>query len=254
MDASLITSLLLLALTGGYSFSVVWKASLFRSVRELGHRLYFRVVFYTAACFLYACFINFIYSLYQGTFSGTPDSFFVALVDFISARIEVGDLPKFLVESFAIGLFLPHILNSIVFVSDEVCKAAVRAPKASLFLIKPAIKHNDFECLICSAFEHEVPVLLTLKSRKIYVGWVMDGPNPGVERRYLKILPLISGVRGESFQRLIFTTFYLDVYDNLIEGGEGEEGFQEFEVVIPLEQIASAHLFDLNTYRRFNGA
>ncbi|MAY36438.1 MAG: hypothetical protein CMN84_10090 [Spongiibacteraceae bacterium] len=252
MDASLTTSLLLLSLTGGYSFSIVWKASLFRSVREQGHRLYFRAAFYTAVCFVCALFLNFNFSLYSKDFAGSQDGFWVAISSFASSEIGSGKLPILLVESFVIGVFLPHILNLIVNILDEVCKKIARVPKASLFLIKPAIQHNDFECLICNAFELEVPILLTLKSRKIYVGWVMDGPNPSVERRYMKILPLISGVRGESFQRLNFTTFYSDVYNQLIEDGKGEEGFQEFEVVIPLDQVANAHLFDLNTYQRFS--
>ena len=93
---------------------------------------------------------------------------------------------------------------------------------------------------------------MTLASRKFYIGWIIDGPNPAIERRNLKILPILSGSRGEHFQDLQFTTNYLAVFKEINEERNGEQvETADFEVVLPTDQIVSAHLFDLKIYERF---
>ncbi len=116
------------------------------------------------------------------------------------------------------------------------------------------IKNNDFEKLLLRSAETQRAVLFTLQSGKVYAGWVVRAPNPVEQRRAIRILPVSSGYREEQTHRLAFTTSYADVLSSLAEDGDLEHlSLEDFEVIIPADQVAYAHLFDTLAYRRFSG-
>jgi hypothetical protein len=78
--------------------------------------------------------------------------------------------------------------------------------------------------------------------------------DPAYDRRYLVLLPTMSGYRAESTHELTFTTDYTRVYQQLIEDDESRlvRGVDDFQIVIPVAEVQSAGLFDWDAYGRFN--
>ena len=248
-SASVTTALLVLCVTGGYVFASVFKPSLIYSAREDGHRLYFRAVFYASVSVAIALqleFIGFLNNESANYASNGAD----AWANFLSTFSDSGALHFTLIKAYCLAIFLPYLLNTVLHLINLICLARSGEPLLSLFLARSAIEGNDFESMIYRAQTTQTPVLITLKSRKIYIGWVVDAPNPELVRRNLKILPLVSGVRGENFQRLEITTNYTSVFSQMSSNGDFD--ITQFEVVVPTDQVSVVHLFDFKTYGEFN--
>lgn len=248
-SVSATTALLVLCVTGGYVFASVFKPSLIHSAREDGHRLYFRAVFYASVSVAVSLQLEFIGFL-NGESAKYASNSSEVWSHFLKTFSESGAQQFTLIKAYCLAIFLPYILNVLLYLINFICLALSGEPLLSLFLARSAIEGNDFESMIYRAQTTQTPVLVTLKSRKIYIGWVVDAPNPELVRRNLKILPLVSGVRGEHFQRLEITTNYTSVFNQM----SIDEDFDitQFEVVVPTDQISVVHLFDFKTYREFN--
>lgn len=98
------------------------------------------------------------------------------------------------------------------------------------------------------------PVSLTMKNRKVYVGLVTVPPGLR-EPSYVTLLPTLSGYRDEHTLRLIFTTPYGHVYEDLERRRLAKEelaiSIESFAIVLPLENIDSANQFDDDAYTRY---
>lgn len=246
-------ALLLLCLTGGYVFAVTWHPSLYRSARESSQRIYFRSVFYAFFSIVFAAELlaPFYLSGYLDTFLQIQSVKYDApLLSHIKHLLECEPFVSLLlVTSFLVGIFLPVILN-LFFAGVS---AVLPGFNFDLYLVKRAIRKNDFERLLFRSATRQTPVLLTLLPGKIYLGWVVDAPNPSAERRSIRILPLLSGYRDPDDHRVKFTTSYHDILSSVDDDSEvlGHLESRDFEVVLPVEQIYSAHLFDLEAYTHF---
>src|SRR5690606_3817495 len=99
--------------------------------------------------------------------------------------------------AFLLGFCLPRLIN------------AGRKGRR-VHWIREAIKHfgNDLEILLLRSMDTETAVLLTLGTGKVYVGYVVRLFNPDVERKHIRLLPVMSGYRSEKTQEVSFTTFY----------------------------------------------
>ena len=140
------------------------------------------------------------------------------------------------VLSLLLGLVIPHISN--LFINKT------RALSRSIRLIG-----NELEQLINGAFLDASLVSFTMKSGKVYVGWPVSLPRP-VQGAYLSVLQLFSGYRNDE-QDVTFTTEYWDIYQTRQEAGEDDK-YRGFLLVLTIEDIVSASLFDLDVYDRFN--
>lgn len=239
---TLTPALLLAVLSGGFLFSVSFFPSKYHSARESGHKLYFRAVFY--AIFLVTCAI----AIWIFLRSGGPLS--PALIPGLSCFeliITILD-SKYRDEVLMLAFTLSPsgFLLNLFFI----------APKLNLngLLLKYIVSNRDFERLILRALSTSIPLLVTLESGKCYVGWAVRGIDPTEERKYIRILPLVSGYRGEDDHRVNFTTYYDEIIAEIDRSNEHELGHlesEDFEVVIPVNKIVSAHLFDLTAYTRF---
>lgn len=65
-----------------------------------------------------------------------------------------------------------------------------------------------FELLLKQAQDDGKTVAVTLKSGKVYVGFVIHTINPALPTRYIRLLPTKSGYRDEKNKWFQFTTFY----------------------------------------------
>lgn len=258
---------LLLALVGGYAFSTILNASVYYSSRENGHRLYFRAAFYGLFLVtLSLLFHLYFYSSYE-TYRDIPHNWLGKGRE-ISAFSSLW-IKAVLIQSVVLSVVLPFLLNLLTWPCHH-------------FILKQAISHNEFEKLIHRSFYKDIPILLTLSSRKVFVGWAVAAPRPSSLRKYVRILPLLSGYRAEEKQEVEFTVTYYKIYEKYFwqssdeqeesdaepndsstdlleaigsESAQLDEGpnvtLEDFEIVLPIDEIVSAHLFDLEAYNHF---
>lgn len=118
---------------------------------------------------------------------------------------------------------------------------------------------DDLEKLLHRALQDGVPVMLSLESRKVYMGYVLSTPSLFERDRHTRVFTLKSGHRTAKDQRIHWTTNYAaaleaigDREDNGVSaseiwsrGGESRERPRRFfGTVVPLDQVVSATLFD----------
>jgi hypothetical protein len=163
----------------------------------------------------------------------------------IVARDVVGHAMPFpYAASFAGALSLALLLAGVV-------NAFHRRDAA----IRRAVDRRGGELLILlqDAARYGSPVSLTMANRKVYVGFIVAPPGP--EYPYIRILPTISGYRESTSLRVTFDTAYWPVYEDLERrerrGEWVEADADRFAIVLPVEQICSANLFDDEIYRRY---
>jgi len=243
--------LAILTVVSGYAFSTTWTPSLYHSARESGHRLYLRSVFY--AVFLLTVSLALHILLF------TQCQPYLGLLEFIRTFYPIQNLTEnsifsedskasIVIISFLLGPILGHILNfpRWSFLID------IKIPFSNIkplfcyekWLLRHAIKNNDFEKLIAHSVYTNLPILFTLDSGKVYVGWPVSAPNPTRERRSIRILPILSGYRQKDQHTVTFTTNYYSVLNN----ESNTASLDDFEIVIPTEHLTVCHAFDLELY------
>jgi hypothetical protein len=103
--------------------------------------------------------------------------------------------------------------------------------------------------------EESMPVSISMGSGKVYVGYVTGSIEPGEAREMLRILPLVSGYRAGEAMKLEFTTWYSAIYQKFSNDNTLSHLRPElFEVVLPLGEVKSLSLFDIDAYRAFQAS
>ncbi len=113
---------------------------------------------------------------------------------------------------------------------------------------------NDFfEILLSRALTEAKLVSITLKSRKVYIGFVTASFDPANERKYIVLLPMHSGYREEETLDLVIQTNYAPVYAKIIQEDNrvALAGIGDFRLVIPVAEVQSLNLFDPTAYAHF---
>ena len=237
-----------LFLIAGYGFMTCWNLSQWYTARQTGHRLYIRIALYGILTLIAASLVYVylapaeIHSFYQALAAheqkdtDKPFDFTPYILLFIKIQL------------LAIGLAIAggHLLT-LMFM-----------PWTNFFL-KIALKEDDFELLMLRAMQKVMPVLLTCRNGKVYVGYVTKGVEPHLTRTDIKIMPILSGYRDIDTLRTTFTSNYFEIYNHLGIKPEGERTkgqpaalcHKDFEIVIPFREVQSTHLFDIDTYRAF---
>lgn len=102
---------------------------------------------------------------------------------------------------------------------------------------------NALDRLFYRSAKRALPLAVTLRSRKVYVGFVVDAPNLYRENRYLGLLPLAGGYRHPDTLQ-----FRLDTdYAALLKPDVDPEAHL---IVVPVDEIDSANVFDPAAYAR----
>jgi hypothetical protein len=113
---------------------------------------------------------------------------------------------------------------------------------------------DEPEALLLRALKHDMPVLVTLRTGKVYVGFVQRNLNPEVERRHLRLLPVVSGYRKAGTLAVTFTTLYEQIREDARQADSPFHGLldRDFEIVVPLAEVTTMSLFDFDAYEAFN--
>ncbi|TAK86968.1 MAG: hypothetical protein EPO20_05810 [Betaproteobacteria bacterium] len=238
--------LLLLPLVGGYLFSGSCNLTRYLASREQGHRLYFRAALWGFVLFVLA----------------------LVLRQWLKAEFETYRA----VEAKFHGLIGPYFKDPDKGYSFDLTVAAVGAlllsvPVSKLWnlfywrgtALAKAISHDYFEQLLNEAVARTIPIAVSMKGRKVYVGFVTQTFDPSHDRKWIKILPLVSGYRDNDTMRIVFVTNYRDAYGTIDPANRaaplaaplGHLAPKDFGIVLPVDEIQSANLFDLVAYKAF---
>jgi hypothetical protein len=224
-------NLLLLPLLGG--FLLLHRAYRFRYylARFDGHRL----IFFSAAAGVFLLGLSTLLTYLVGYCLPSAAVAWHDVVPFDHSGKAFG--------AFFLGLGLPWLMNLV--------------PRwKSLPCARRAIEHfgNDLEMLLLRSMDLEMPVLLTLGSGKVYVGYVVRLFHPDVERKHIRLLPVMSGYRSDNTQEVRFTTFYDVIRAQAQDPNSGFYGLLErdFEIVIPVAEVKSVSLFDARAFEAFD--
>jgi len=115
-----------------------------------------------------------------------------------------------------------------------------------------AAKLDELEWTILDAAAKRRLIMAALEDGKIYVGFVLGNANPDLgERRYLHLLPVMSGYRNQ-VGKVDFTTFYDEIYS---EDSSDDQRLnpEDFVVVLPISRLITVRQFDPAAYAKFQG-
>jgi hypothetical protein len=125
------------------------------------------------------------------------------------------------------------------------------------------------EILLEDSIQRSLPVAVTLKNGKFYIGWVLQNFDPAYERKYVRLLPTDSGYRDPTTHKLNFTTNYSPVLREVVrrlDEAEAATGSvrpakaanlhtlvepEDFQIVLPVTEIQSTVLWDWESYALF---
>lgn len=221
-------NLLLLPLMGGYVFVSRWNRTRFETKRHTGERL-----------------------LFSAAIAGV----FFLIVAFIIVRLLATWQPELRAE-WAQHVPFPHAGTSLL----AFLLGCVTWWPANLFFPEAAEQRraiqgwgDHLEILFdraISGSEYRL-VSMTLKGGKVYIGLVIRNFDPAYDRKYVTILPVVSGYRDTSTHEVHLTTWYDAVYQEVIENRRADLRIEDFEVVIPVGELLTANLFDWDAYDEF---
>lgn len=139
------------------------------------------------------------------------------------------------------------------------------------FALASAVNDNHQEAMLIEASVRRYLLLITLGSRKFYVGIVICPKFDNGKAEYLQIIPMLSGYRDKdtmvthvtsNYKRLYVESGLMTPEGRLIEPPpvkEGEEPkprvqIQDFRTLICFDEIETISFFDSDTYNKFKDA
>lgn len=155
-------------------------------------------------------------------------------------------IPVFIVSSIVVAGFLAYEegFEARRMMEDEESRQKAYREMAS---------KDAMESLLVQAIDEDMMIFITLKSRKVYIGYVASPRIEFHSTAHLEIIPFISGYRDKDNLRYVEQHRYYDLYlSQKIDFSSTPLNLQHFRHVIPMEQIEAISLFDENTYSCFD--
>lgn len=229
----------LLPLLGGFLFLRFFNLTKDRAYRYSGYKLLFYSAFWGLIGDLVSILlINFAKGLYKIS-NSYPNSVVSSLQNIDLSPYEPQSLLSFIL------LIISIVPLNLIFDEFSGYEYTIEALGTHL------------EKILFDAQKNVHLVSVTLKNRKVYVGYVISAGvstfRPDNDRvTYLSLLPVLSGFREESNLSVSFTTEYYEMWtdeDLLKETGLSP---QDFVMILPESEIASLNKFDYYVFQNFN--
>lgn len=244
--------MVLVVLACGYLYSNRHLPSKFKQQKAVGWNAYFDValhgglflisgIIFTSALWVvvwaFMCVLNIPW------FFSWSNHHFLFAYEMLSFRI------------FGMSFFSAVVVGITVLISFCAAKHAeskFRDPKQRNVILREIANCSATESVIFEAIETGLLLLITLKSRKVYVGMVDEARFHHLDTDTIVIIPFMSGYRHKDTLRFIVDHNYAEHYE--------EEGITlvsqplsvyQFRHVLPYEQIESLSLFNVNTFEKF---
>ena len=245
-------NLLFLSLLGGFIFVRNWKRTRYYALRADGHVL----LFYSAIAGGFWLFIASVL-----IFHFTPEWPLVNELWHLIVPFEYSGRAA-----------LACLLGATAWVPLNVF---YRDSFESYRIIKQ--RKNPFELLFRTTLGTKQLIAISLKNRKVYVGYVMDVSNPAFALESVAIVPIISGFRDSKDQTVIFTTRYTDAYERIHKSvgtrvrqeisndptfkgvvedkvkDEQDKAINVFKHTIMVREIDTAFAFKMDIYNQYFG-
>ena len=109
------------------------------------------------------------------------------------------------------------------------------------------------ELLISDAILNQSPIEISLRSRKLYIGFVTGQNASRHSDMAVSMLPIYSGHRTEDKLNLVIDIDYRHTVERLLfDDAESEDwNPNDLRIVIPVGEIVSVRQFDIAVYRAF---
>ena len=232
----------------------MWETTKYSVARFDGHKLYFRAAFYGVFCLIVAFFLHIL----TISLSDTYLHFSSSVTNNFLSKIIKKDLLEYAylaILSIVVGatFWLPlNFIQKLIFNFIREYFCVYKLPKYfTEYAMESAIRDNDVEALLFSCATKSMPLAATMDSGKVYVGYVINTPDPSMNRSALTLLPIASGYRNDEDHDVVFTTDYKSVYA-LIDEDENLIDQTDFSVVLPLASVSSLSSFDFGVFEKFH--
>ncbi|WP_063571778.1 MULTISPECIES: hypothetical protein [Luteibacter] len=224
----------LLVLAAGYIAarrSLIWRPHVFRSD---GHALYFLVVVTALAVAAFSGLA--LHEIEQlprvGTFARDC---LARLLKAFGAEPAAQSLGSIALVSVPTAFLLAWMLN--------IPLVACRTLRAALLMRLSCL--SELEEFLWATTSKQLPVMLTMASSKVYVGFAIDTSTTRGEREWVRIEPFLSGYRDDK-QSFEPVTDYTWLHTGSAD--PAQRSIEEFDILLPADEIRSVHAFDLPTY------
>lgn len=222
----------------------------FRLHRYDGQLLYMKVATYGVWCFIFSVLLAYAIKWFIPEFTAAT---------FLARSMDLSnDLKENRLSSWLILLSLGMVLVATIWTQisrlrlfiaayilsgDDKSKSQIECNKQMirLSLLEEILADGSFGKIFFNSAIKDKPVLVSLKSRKVYVGIVnkISEPNekqgPNLE---VSINPIMSGYRDKDTLRVLFTNDYADLGDI------------DTSIVFPMSEVAQVSWFDMDTHEK----
>ena len=154
--------------------------------------------------------------------------------------------PLFFILSLCAGCF-------IAWRAGDAAQKSLRDERVRQAAYREMAALDAIESLLVQAIDEDMLIFVTLKSRKVYIGYVAA---PRIEHsltQHLSIIPCISGYRDKDTLYYHEQHRYYELY--LKKGITADSkglNLQHFRHVIPMNEVEAISLFDTSTYQCFD--
>lgn len=160
--------------------------------------------------------------------------------------IKVMSYPLFFVLSLMMAAW-------IAVVQGNTAKRALENNEDRQKAYREMAAQDGIEALLVQAIDEGKLIFVTLKSRKVYIGYVAAPRMEHHDTQHLAIIPYISGYRDKDTLRYHEQHRYYELYlGQDITADSVPLNLSHFRHVIPMEQIEGVSLFDTDTYKSFD--
>lgn len=237
----------LLSLLGGYCFAYVWRAIAFTTKRAEGHHLYFRAALCGVIWFSVALPLRHALVLNSPAYRRVD----AQLTEYIRPALREEPGLTALAQTRRAEWIVTAVYSLIL---GTTCGALANVFTPRLWASRR--NASELDRLLLGAYRYDYPVALTLNTGKVYVGLVMEAPNPIREPAAVTLVPLLSGNRDDA-GRLQLAIDYEDIYARLRFGKAAQLGLRrdwplQFRLVVRADEIVTATPFSREVYGEFN--
>ncbi|PHM61215.1 hypothetical protein [Xenorhabdus ishibashii] len=160
-------------------------------------------------------------------------------------------------NSSFLGLKMPLFLTlgmtiAICISSSRDAAKEFSNPEKRRKLYREIASHNSVEKILLESIDMGLLVLVSLKSRKVYVGMVDESRFESLDTATLVIFPFLSGYRDkDTLTFYIENNYAIHYFENNITFDSQPLSVYHYRHALPREQIESISLFDTSTYYAF---
>lgn len=239
-----------LPLIGGFAFVTGLWSLRWRSARQDSQRLYYRAAVcgvLLAAVVGVAHAVLLVWPAYRHGFEWLYASFLKPLFTTKDALPELSltiraHVALVCVYALAFGIVAPPILNRV--------GRLWRSGRDSRVIANLASITDPLELLLSRSLLNGEAIQVTLSTGKVYVGYVLEAPDPDLPTKFIKLQPLMSGQRGSDGQ-VDYTTFYDRILTDFEADPDTKAALDTFQQVVPVDKVVTLSGFNLDAYVHF---